>query len=138
MACRNGIESHARQAAPPAWRNPRVIMSLAADNTLARLVQMVEEAQASKGRSQRFIERFGRRYSPAVLAIGTLLALIPGLLGMGWEEWLTRATVFIVAAAPCALVISIPITYPGRSDRHRGPERHSGQGRVKHRIIIYM
>ena len=81
-----------------------------ADNTLARIVQLVEEAQASKGRSQRFIERFGRRYSPAVLVIGILLALVPGVLGFGWEEWLTRATVFIVAAAPCALVISIPIT----------------------------
>ncbi len=81
-----------------------------ADNTLARIIQLVEEAQASKGRSQRFIERFGRRYSPAVLAIGILLALVPGLLGLDWEEWLTRATVFIVAAAPCALVISIPIT----------------------------
>lgn len=81
-----------------------------ADNTLARIIQLVEEAQASKGRSQRFIERFGRRYSPAVLGVGVLLALVPGLLGFGWEEWLTRATVFIVAAAPCALVISIPIT----------------------------
>ncbi len=81
-----------------------------ADNTLARIIQLVEEAQASKGRSQRFIERFGKRYSPAVLGVGVLLALVPGLLGLGWEEWLTRATVFIVAAAPCALVISIPIT----------------------------
>jgi Cd2+/Zn2+-exporting ATPase len=81
-----------------------------ADNTLARIIQLVEEAQASKGRSQRFIERFGRRYSPAVLGIGVLLALVPGLLGLDWQEWLTRATVFIVAAAPCALVISIPIT----------------------------
>lgn len=81
-----------------------------ANNTLARIIQLVEEAQASKGRSQRFIERFGKRYSPAVLGIGVLLALVPGLLGFGWEEWLTRATVFIVAAAPCALVISIPIT----------------------------
>jgi len=81
-----------------------------ADNILARIIQMVDEAQANKGRSQRFIERFGHRYSPAVLAIGILLTVIPGLLGMGWEEWLSRATVFIVAAAPCALVISIPIT----------------------------
>ena len=81
-----------------------------ADNTLARIIQLVEKAQASKGRSQRFIERFGRRYSPAVLGIGVLLALVPGLLGFDWQEWLTRATVFIVAAAPCALVISIPIT----------------------------
>jgi len=81
-----------------------------ADNILARIIQMVDEAQANKGRSQRFIERFGHRYSPAVLAIGILLTVIPGLLGMGWDEWLSRATVFIVAAAPCALVISIPIT----------------------------
>lgn len=81
-----------------------------ADNTLARIIQLVEEAQASKGRSQRFIERFGRRYSPAVLGIGVLLALVPALLGLDWQEWMTRATVFIVAAAPCALVISIPIT----------------------------
>jgi len=86
------------------------VTKTAADNTLARIIQLVEEAQASKGRSQRFIERFGRRYSPAVLGVGVLLALVPGLLGFGWEEWLTRATVFIVAAAPCALVISIPIT----------------------------
>ena len=81
-----------------------------ADNTLARIIQLVEKAQASKGKSQRFIERFGHRYSPVVLLVGILLAVVPGLLGMGWEEWLTRATVFIVAAAPCALVISIPIT----------------------------
>lgn len=80
------------------------------DNTLARIIQLVEKAQASKGRSQRFIERFGRRYSPVVLGVGILLALIPGLMGFDWQEWLTRATVFIVAAAPCALVISIPIT----------------------------
>ena len=82
-----------------------------ADNTLARIIQLVEEAQSSKGKSQRFIERFGRRYSPAVLAVGVFLAVLPPLIfGQEWQEWLTRATVFIVAAAPCALVISIPIT----------------------------
>jgi len=81
-----------------------------ANNTIARIIQLVEQAQQAKGRSQRFIEQFGRRYSPAVLAVGALLAIVPPLLGLPWEEWLTRATVFIVAAAPCALVISIPIT----------------------------
>ncbi|HEY9147354.1 MAG TPA: cation-translocating P-type ATPase [Thiobacillus sp.] len=81
-----------------------------ADNTLSRIIHLVEAAQASKGRSQRFIERFGKRYSPAVLAVGVLIALLPPLFGLPWAEWLARATVFVVAAAPCALVISIPIT----------------------------
>ncbi len=81
------------------------------NNTLARIIQLVEDAQSSKGQSQRFIERFGRRYSPAVLAMGVLLAIIPPLFfNQPWQEWIMRATVFIVAAAPCALVISIPIT----------------------------
>ncbi|WP_142811699.1 heavy metal translocating P-type ATPase [Tepidiphilus olei] len=81
-----------------------------ADNTLSRIIHLVEAAQASKGRSQRFIERFGKRYSPSVLGVGILIGLLPPLFGLPWEDWLTRATVFIVAAAPCALVISVPIT----------------------------
>lgn len=82
-----------------------------ADNTIARIIRMVEEAQERKGTSERFIERFGERYSPAVLAVGVLMALIPPLLfAAPWATWVERATVFIVAAAPCALVISIPIT----------------------------
>jgi len=83
----------------------------AADNTIARIIELVEEAQEKKGVSQRWIERFGARYSPLVLLAGALLAVLPPLLaGATWESWITRATVFIVAAAPCALVISIPIT----------------------------
>lgn len=82
-----------------------------ADNTLARIIQMVEEAQERRGKSQRFIERFGGWYSPAVLGLGILAALgLPVLLELSWQEAVLRATVFIVAAAPCALVISIPIT----------------------------
>ena len=81
-----------------------------AENTVSRIIQMVEEAQERKGKSQRFIERFGARYSPAVLFIGILLAIVPPLFGADWVTTLTRSTVFIVAAAPCALVISIPIT----------------------------
>ena len=82
-----------------------------ADNTIARIIHMVEEAQEQKGTSQRFIERFGARYSPAVLLVGVLVAVVPPLVFHAtWAEWITRATVFIVAAAPCALAISIPIT----------------------------
>ena len=83
----------------------------AATNTIARIIQMVEEAQERKGTQQRFVERFGKRYSPAVLLGGILLAVLPPVLAAGsWSVWLERATVFIVAAAPCALVISIPIS----------------------------
>ena len=82
-----------------------------ADNTIARIIHLVEEAQEKKGRSQRFIERFGAVYSPLVLLAGILIAVAPPLLlGAEWTTWILRATVFIVAAAPCALVISIPIT----------------------------
>lgn len=82
-----------------------------AENTVSRIIQMVEEAQERKGKSQRFIERFGARYSPIVLLIGVLLAVAPPLaFNLSWSTWITRATVFIVAAAPCALVISVPIT----------------------------
>ena len=81
------------------------------DNTISRIIHMVEEAQEKKGNSQRFIERFGARYSPLVLLIGVLIAIVPPLLFQeDWRLWLTRATVFVVAAAPCALVISVPIT----------------------------
>lgn len=81
------------------------------ENTISRIIQMVEEAQENKGQSHRFIERFGARYSPAVLGIGILIALGGALVfGLNWTDAITRATVFVVAAAPCALVISIPIT----------------------------
>lgn len=82
-----------------------------AENTISRIISMVEEAQERKGKSQRFIERFGARYSPAVLLVGILIAIVPPLAGIGaWTMWISRAVVFVVAAAPCALVISIPIT----------------------------
>jgi Zn2+/Cd2+-exporting ATPase len=81
-----------------------------ADNTISRIIHMVEEAQEQKGRSQRFIERFGARYSPAVLLAGILLAVVPALVTGAWAQWIERATVFVVSAAPCALVISVPIT----------------------------
>lgn len=92
------------------------------DNTLARIVQLVEEAHERKGVTHRFVERFGRCYSPAVLAAGIAVAVLPPLTtGAEWNEWITRAVVLIVAAAPCALVISIPIAHVaslGTAARH--------------------
>ena len=81
------------------------------ENTVAKIIHLVEEAQEKKGESQRFIERFGARYSPAVLVGGLLIAAALALaFDFAWSSALHRAVVFIVAAAPCALVISVPIT----------------------------
>jgi Cd2+/Zn2+-exporting ATPase len=82
-----------------------------ADNTVARIIQMVEEAHEKKGTSQRFIERFGARYSPIVVFAAVAIAVLPPLLWHSdWMTWVMRATVLMVAASPCALMISIPVT----------------------------
>lgn len=80
-----------------------------ADNTLAKMVHLVEEAQEQKSNTQLFIDRFGRRYSPVVLVSSLLLVIVPPLLGVPVSEWATRAVVLLVAAAPCALVMSTPV-----------------------------
>ena len=81
-----------------------------ADNTLARIVQLVEEAQSQKSQAQRFVDRFARRYSPAVLVGAILVAVLPPLLGGGdWEDWALRGVTVLVAGAPCALVMSVPV-----------------------------
>lgn len=79
------------------------------DNTLAKMVHLVEEAQEQKSKTQLFIETFGRRYSPLVLLCSLLLVFIPPLFGLSISEWATRGVVLLVAAAPCALVMSTPV-----------------------------
>ncbi|MFQ5644975.1 MAG: heavy metal translocating P-type ATPase, partial [Thiogranum sp.] len=81
-----------------------------ADNTLSRIIHLVENAQDQKGRAQAWMERFGRRYSPVVLATSALFLLLPWLTGGDMAAWSERAVILLVAAAPCALVISLPIT----------------------------
>ena len=83
----------------------------AADNTLAKIVHLVTEAQEEKGRGEQFMSRFARRYSPAVLVTGAAVAVIGGLATGDWSNWAERAATVIVAAAPCALVIAIPVSY---------------------------
>ena len=80
-----------------------------ADNTLARIIHLVEEAQEQKGRAQQWIERFGRRYSPSVLIAAAALVIVPVVLGLSTAFWAERAVVLLVAAAPCALVMSMPM-----------------------------
>ncbi len=79
------------------------------DNTLSKIIHLVEEAQERKGRLQRFFERFSRRYSPAVLGGALLLLVVPPLFGQPFLPWALRAVVLLVAAAPCALVMSTPV-----------------------------
>ncbi len=80
-----------------------------ADNTLSKIIHLVEEAQERKGKAQQWIERFGRRYSPAVLVASGLFLFAPWVFDLSWEQWSLRAVVLLVAAAPCALIMSMPI-----------------------------
>ncbi|MGH2804539.1 MAG: heavy metal translocating P-type ATPase, partial [Thermoleophilaceae bacterium] len=80
-----------------------------AENTLQRIIHLVEEAQAQKSRTQRFVDRFSDRYSPAVLGAAAAVAVVPALAGGDWQEWALRAITLVVAAAPCALVMSVPV-----------------------------
>lgn len=79
------------------------------DNTLAKIIHLVEEAQERKGAAQQWIERFGRRYSPTVLLVAIGFLVVPYLLGLPLADWAMRAVVLLVAAAPCALVMSTPV-----------------------------
>ncbi len=79
------------------------------NNTLSKMIHLVEEAQEQKGKVQTFIETFGRRYSPIVLLIAFLFVVIPLLSGAYSPEWTIRAVMLLVAAAPCALIMSTPI-----------------------------
>ena len=87
------------------------VTRLAADNTLARLIKMVQEAQSQRAPSQRFVDRFARVYTPIVVGLAAIIAVGPPMLGWGsFVDWLYKGLVLLIISCPCALVISTPVT----------------------------
>jgi Zn2+/Cd2+-exporting ATPase len=82
----------------------------AGDSTLQKIARLVEEAQASKAPAEQFVDRFSRVYTPMVVAVAVVVAVVPPLLGAGFGEWFYRALALLIIACPCALVISTPVT----------------------------
>ena len=81
----------------------------ASDNTIARITAMVEEAEASRAPTARFIDRFSRVYTPGVVLVSALVATVPPLLlGGDWQTWLYRGISLLLIGCPCALVLSVP------------------------------
>lgn len=82
-------------------------------STVAKILELVENSGAKKARAENFITRFSRVYTPAVVLSALALAILPPLFVGGWSEWLHRALIFLVISCPCALVISVPLSFFG-------------------------
>lgn len=81
------------------------------DSTLSRIIQLVEEAEEQKAPTQRFVDKFAQRYTPAVFVAALFVAILPPLFFAGsWSEWTYRSLVLLVIACPCALVIATPVS----------------------------
>ncbi len=84
------------------------------DSTVNRILELVENAAERKARTENFITRFAHYYTPIVVGIAVLLAIVPPLiLGGNWPDWIQRGLVFLVVSCPCALVISVPMSFFG-------------------------
>ncbi len=112
----------------------------ASDNMIARILQMVEEAEASKSPTARFIDRFSTYYTPVVILISAAVVVLPPLLGgAGWEEWIYKGLAILLIGCPCALVLSTPAAITSgiaTGARHgllvKGGAALETVGRIKH------
>ncbi|MCH5158601.1 MAG: cadmium-translocating P-type ATPase [Clostridiales bacterium] len=88
------------------------------DSTVAKILDLVENASAKKAKTERFITRFAAVYTPVVVGLAVLIAVLPPLVisysdGAVWSEWISRALTFLVVSCPCAFVISVPLSFFG-------------------------
>ena len=81
------------------------------DSTVSKILELVENASEQKSRAENFITKFAKYYTPIVCGVALLLAVIPGFITMDWSTWVYRALSFLVVSCPCALVISIPLSF---------------------------
>lgn len=82
-----------------------------ADSTVARILELVENASENKSKADKFITRFARVYTPVVVVAAALVAVVPSLITGQWAQWIQRALNFLVISCPCALVISVPLSF---------------------------
>lgn len=83
------------------------------DSTVAQILELVENASSKKSKTENFITRFARYYTPIVVAGAVILALVPPIFTGNWMNWMMRACTFLVISCPCALVISVPLSFFG-------------------------
>lgn len=81
------------------------------DSTVGRIMNMVENASVNKSKAENFVTRFAKVYTPVVVLMAVALVVVPALMGYDFREWLYKALTFLVASCPCALVLSIPLTF---------------------------
>lgn len=83
------------------------------DSTVSKILELVENSASKKARVENFITRFARYYTPCVVIAALLLAVVPPLFDGAWSQWIQRALTFLVVSCPCALVVSVPLSFFG-------------------------
>ena len=99
------------------------VTKTAEDNTIARIIRLVEDAEEARAPTERFIDRFSRWYMPAIVVVAALVVLVPPLgFAQPWDTWVYRGLALLLIGCPCALVISVPasIASARAADEGRG------------------